>query len=46
MADGFITRDSLWDRMVFGIARLAILGESANTIRGVVVSGGESFPSN
>jgi long-chain acyl-CoA synthetase len=46
MTDGFITRDSLWDRMVFDIARLMVLGESANTIRGVVVSGGESFGSN
>jgi long-chain acyl-CoA synthetase len=42
MAEGFITRDSLWDRMVFDAARLAVLGDCANSLRTVVVSGSES----
>ena len=42
LTDGFITKDSLWDRMVFDDARLTVLGDSANTVRAVVTSGGES----
>jgi long-chain acyl-CoA synthetase len=44
MAEGFITNDSLWDRMVFHAARLAALGDCANSIRTVIVSGSESCP--
>jgi long-chain acyl-CoA synthetase len=45
VTDGFITKDSLWDRMVFDNARLAVLGDATNTVRGVIVSGGESYRS-
>ncbi|KXN87754.1 hypothetical protein AN958_08230 [Leucoagaricus sp. SymC.cos] len=38
--DGFITRDSLWDRLVFDGARAKVIGEAAATLRAVVVSGG------
>jgi long-chain acyl-CoA synthetase len=46
MTDGFITKDSLWDRIIFDGARSVVLGDSANTIRGVIVSGGMSQRSN
>jgi len=39
VADGFITNQSLWDRLVFDGARAKILGNGAATIRAVVVSG-------
>ncbi|KAA1471333.1 acetyl-CoA synthetase-like protein [Dentipellis sp. KUC8613] len=38
--DGYITNQSLWDRLVFDGARTKVLGASAGTIRGIVVSGG------
>jgi long-chain acyl-CoA synthetase len=34
--NGFIAKDSLWDRMLFDGARSAVLGEVGNTVRGVV----------
>jgi long-chain acyl-CoA synthetase len=37
--DGFITRDSLWDRLVFDGARANVIGDGAATLRGVIVSG-------
>jgi len=40
VTDGFITRDSLWDRLVFDGARTKVIGDSAATLRAVVVSGG------
>lgn len=40
VTEGFITRESLWDRVVFDGARTKILGEGAATLRGVIVSGG------
>ncbi|KAF9451207.1 hypothetical protein P691DRAFT_808392 [Macrolepiota fuliginosa MF-IS2] len=40
VTDGFITRDSLWDRLVFDGARAKVIGDGAATLRGVVVSGG------
>jgi long-chain acyl-CoA synthetase len=36
---GFVTRESLWDRLVFNDARVAVLGATAATLRGVVVAG-------
>ncbi|KAG6886016.1 hypothetical protein C0993_006132 [Termitomyces sp. T159_Od127] len=38
--EGFVTKESLWDRLVFDNARATILGDMAPTLRGVVVSGG------
>jgi long-chain acyl-CoA synthetase len=46
MTEGFITNDSLWDRIVFHAARSAVLGDCANSIRTVVVSGSESCHPN
>ncbi|KAF8803563.1 hypothetical protein BYT27DRAFT_7195406 [Phlegmacium glaucopus] len=40
VADGFITNQSLWDRLVFDGARARVIGDSAATLRAVVVSGG------
>ncbi|KAG6891047.1 hypothetical protein C0992_010709 [Termitomyces sp. T32_za158] len=39
--EGFVTKESLWDRLVFDGARAAVLGDMAPTLRGVVVSGGQ-----
>ena len=38
--DGFVTKQSLWDRLVFDIARAKIMGKGAGTVRAVIVSGG------
>jgi hypothetical protein len=40
VADGFITNQSLWDRLVFDGARARVIGDSAATLRAVVISGG------
>ncbi|TFK55202.1 acetyl-CoA synthetase-like protein [Heliocybe sulcata] len=40
LAEGFLTKDSLWDRIVFEGARQTVVGVGAGTVRGVVVSGG------
>ncbi|KAG6337214.1 hypothetical protein ID866_1886 [Astraeus odoratus] len=40
LADGFVTRDSLWDRMVFDSARQHVLGDMASTLKAIIVSGG------
>lgn len=42
LGEGFITKDSLWDRLVFDAARAKVIGEAAGTLRGVLVSGGAS----
>lgn len=42
VAEGFISADSLWDRLVFDGARAAVLGDTAKTVRGIVVSGGRN----
>ncbi|KAF7777471.1 hypothetical protein Agabi119p4_3543 [Agaricus bisporus var. burnettii] len=39
ISDGFITRESLWDRLVFDGARAKVIGDGAATLRGVIVSG-------
>lgn len=41
ITEGFISKDSLWDRLVFDNARKTIMGDTANTIRGIVVTGGK-----
>ncbi|KAG6919987.1 hypothetical protein DXG01_013336 [Tephrocybe rancida] len=38
--EGFITKESLWDRLVFDGARAKIIGDTASTLRGAVISGG------
>ncbi|KAH6918885.1 acetyl-CoA synthetase [Coprinopsis sp. MPI-PUGE-AT-0042] len=40
VTDGFLTRESLWDRMVFDNARAKVLGNISATTRAVFVSGG------
>ncbi|KAG6813620.1 hypothetical protein H0H92_009237 [Tricholoma furcatifolium] len=39
--EGFLTKESLWDRLVFDGARGKVLGDTASTLRGAVVSGGK-----
>ena len=41
-AEGFITKESLWDRLVFDAARVKVLGEGAGTLRALISSGGKS----
>ena len=38
--EGYITKQSLWDRLVFDKARVQVMGKGAGTVRAVVVSGG------
>ncbi|KAK0228337.1 hypothetical protein IW262DRAFT_1350397 [Armillaria fumosa] len=40
IAEGFLTKDSLWDRLVFDGARAKVIGDAAGTLAAVVVSGG------
>lgn len=40
LTEGFLTKDSLWDRIVFGSAREGVLGKMADTMKAVVISGG------
>lgn len=40
LTEGFLTKDSLWDRTVFGSAREDVLGKMADTVKAVVISGG------
>ncbi|KAN0115953.1 acetyl-CoA synthetase-like protein [Russula decolorans] len=40
ICEGFFTKESLWDRLVFDNARSAVFGDDAPSIRGVVVSDG------
>jgi len=41
VSDGFITRDSLWDKLVFDSARAKVIGDAAASMRAIIVSGGE-----
>lgn len=38
--EGYITKQSLWDRLVYDSARVKVMGKGAGTVRAVVVSGG------
>lgn len=38
--EGYMTKQSLWDRLVFDGARVKVMGKGAGTVRAVVVSGG------
>ncbi|TBU47951.1 acetyl-CoA synthetase-like protein [Dichomitus squalens] len=38
--EGYITKQSLWDRLVFDGARIKVMGKGAGTVRAVIVSGG------
>ncbi|KAJ7470569.1 hypothetical protein FB451DRAFT_1254140 [Mycena latifolia] len=40
IAEGFITKESLWDRLVFDAARSRVAGEKGGTLRAVIVSEG------
>ncbi|EIW85235.1 hypothetical protein CONPUDRAFT_135048 [Coniophora puteana RWD-64-598 SS2] len=40
LTEGFLTKDSLWDRAVFDGAREKVAGDFGRTIRQVIVSGG------
>ncbi len=40
LTEGFVTNQSLWDRLVFDGARATVLGHAAATLRAVIVSGG------
>ncbi|OAX35006.1 acetyl-CoA synthetase-like protein [Rhizopogon vinicolor AM-OR11-026] len=40
LREGFLSKDSLWDRTVFDGAREAVLGKMADTLKAVVISGG------
>jgi long-chain acyl-CoA synthetase len=39
LGEGFMSKDSLWDRMVFDSARASIMGEGAGSIRALIVTG-------
>ena len=41
ITEGFISKDSLWDRLVFENARRTVMGNTASTVRGIVVTGGK-----
>ena len=44
--EGYMTKQSLWDRLVFDGARIKVMGKGAGTVRTVIVSGGtRSSPS-
>jgi long-chain acyl-CoA synthetase len=38
--EGFITKESLWDRLLFDSARANVVGEGAGTIRSFIVGNG------
>ncbi|KAI0262959.1 acetyl-CoA synthetase-like protein [Gloeopeniophorella convolvens] len=40
LLEGFSTKESLWDRLVFDAARSAVLGDAAPSVRAAVISGG------
>jgi long-chain acyl-CoA synthetase len=45
VSEGFVTKESLWDRVLFDGARTKILGPTSATLRAVIVSGGACFVS-
>jgi long-chain acyl-CoA synthetase len=40
ISEGYLTKESLWDRLLFDSARAKVLGEGA-VMRAVIISGGE-----
>jgi long-chain acyl-CoA synthetase len=40
LSAGFISKDSLWDRLVLDAARADVMGAGAGTVRGVIVASG------
>ncbi|KDQ33577.1 hypothetical protein PLEOSDRAFT_1091549 [Pleurotus ostreatus PC15] len=40
LTEGFVTKDSLWDRLLFDTARARVVDECAGSLRGIVVAGG------
>ena len=43
LAEGFLSKESLWDRVVFDGARDYVMGRMAGTLKAVVTSGGDCF---
>lgn len=41
VGDGFVSNQTLWDRLVFDGARVKVMGEDMGVLRALVVSGGE-----
>lgn len=41
LTEGFVTKDSLWDRLLFDTARARVVDECAGSLRGIVVAGGK-----
>ncbi|KAJ7098104.1 hypothetical protein B0H15DRAFT_879460 [Mycena belliarum] len=40
LAEGFLTKESLWDRLVFDAARARVAGDRSSALRAVIVSDG------
>jgi long-chain acyl-CoA synthetase len=40
LKEGFLTKDSLWDRLVLDGARADVIGDGAGTVRGAIIAGG------
>ncbi|KAK7466955.1 hypothetical protein VKT23_004019 [Stygiomarasmius scandens] len=40
ISEGFVTKDSLWDRLVYDGARARVIGEGAGTVRAILVGDG------
>jgi len=40
ISEGFVTKESLWDRLVFDAARSRVAGDGSSTLRAVIVSEG------
>ncbi|KAJ8521003.1 hypothetical protein ONZ45_g2237 [Pleurotus djamor] len=40
LVEGFVTKESLWDRLLFDSARAQVIDECAGSLRGIVVAGG------
>ncbi|OBZ75164.1 Long-chain-fatty-acid--CoA ligase 5 [Grifola frondosa] len=38
LLDGFLTKQSLWDRVIFDGARVKVMGKGAGTVRAIIVS--------
>jgi long-chain acyl-CoA synthetase len=40
ITEGYLNKESLWDRLVYDGARNKVIGEGAATLRGAIISGG------